>query len=768
VPAGPYNIGGRVTALAVAPGGSTVYLGSANGGVFRSDDGGVNWTSIFEHDFGFSIGALALEPGDPQTVYCGTGEANSAVDTYDGAGLYRTRDGGLTWQGLGLIETRRIARVAVDPSNTQRIYVAAMGTQFSTHSDRGLYRSEDGGQSWSKVLFVSDSTGCNDVVINPAHPETVYCATWERVRHYTYRRAYGPETGIWRSIDHGTTWTRLSTGLPAPSDDVGRIALAIAPSKPSIVYAQFTSGTALGYVGLGCYRTIDGGATWTRRDVAGFTGIFGGFSWYFGDFGVDPTNSDIVYAMGVDFVRSTDGGANFASVLGAAHVDQHAIWIDPSNPDRVYLGNDGGFWSTTNAGSGSPLWTHAVTLDISQFYGGAVDATNSSRLMGGTQDNNTVITSGSPTAWTPVLGGDGFNCLIDPVNTNVLIAEFQYCCSGGGPRRSTNGGASFASPSGIVSSDRFNWCTPLAMNPRNHNLILCGSQRVYRSTNNGVSYATLSGDLTTNTPSSLVYSTLTTLEVSLADTNVYYAGSDDGKVWRTINRGGLWTDVSAGLPVRWVTRVVADPLDPQVVYATLSGFGADEHVAHVYRSTNRGTSWASVAGNLPDVPVNDLVVDPSDTQRLYVATDVASTGPATSAAAGCRSARGFPSPPCSTSTSRAPRGRWWPQPTAARCGSSTSRRRRSPCRRRLGPRASRSRLRRRIPAAAPSARRSSCRRRDRSRWTYTTPRDGVCARCFMDRVKRARTRSRGTAPTIAVRSPRPASTSCARARPAKR
>ncbi|MBI1798037.1 MAG: T9SS type A sorting domain-containing protein [Candidatus Eisenbacteria bacterium] len=618
-PAGPYNIGGRVTALAVVAGGTTVYLGSANGGVFRSDDGGVHWTSIFDRDFGFSIGALALDPNDAQTVYCGTGEANSAVDTYDGAGLYRTRDGGQSWESLGLIATRRIARVAIDPANTQRIFVAAMGTQFSTNPDRGLYRSEDGGASWSKVLFVTDSTGCCDVAINPAHPETVYCATWERVRHPTYRRAYGPECGIWISADHGATWTRLANGLPAPSDDVGRIALAIAPSRPSTVYAQIVSGAALGYVGLGCYRTLDGGATWTRRDVSGFTGIFGGFCWYFGDFHVDPNNADQVYAMGVDLVRSTDGGANFTSVLGNSHVDHHALWIDPSNSNHIYLGNDGGFWSTT---AGGTSWTHAVTLDIWQFYGGAIDPSNPARLMGGTQDNNTVITSGSPTAWTPILGGDGFQCLIDPTNANVIIAEFQYCCSGGGPRRSINGGSSFASPTGIISTDRWNWSTPLAMNPKDHNVILVGSQRVYQSTNNGVAYATISGDLTTNTPSQLVYSTITTLEVAPADTNVYYAGTDDGKVWRSINHGGAWTDISAGLPIRWVTRVVGDPLDPQAVFVTLSGFSGDEHAAHVFRSPDRGNTWTAISGNLPDAPVNDIVVDPLDTQRDYVATDI--------------------------------------------------------------------------------------------------------------------------------------------------
>jgi photosystem II stability/assembly factor-like uncharacterized protein len=621
-PAGPYNIGGRVTALAVVPGGFRMYLGSANGGVFRSDDEGVNWYSVFDRDFAFSIGALAIDPSNTNIIYCGTGEANSAVDTYDGSGLYRTLDAGETWQYAGLRETRRIGRVAIDPSNTNRIFVAAMGTQFSTNPDRGLYRSENGGANWTKVLFVNDSTGCADVVINPAHPETVYAATWERVRRPTYRRAFGPGCGIWRSIDHGTTWTRLQNGLPPPGDDVGRIGLAIAPSRPSMVYAQIITGSSGGYSGLGLYRTANGGATWTRRDASGFTNIFGGFGWYFGEIAVDPTNSDKVYALGVDMVRSTNGGVNFSSVLGNSHVDNHAIWIDPANPNRIYLGNDGGFYSSTAGGN---AWFKAVTLDITQFYAGGIDPSNPARLVGGTQDNNTLITAGDPSTWAAILGGDGFYSLVDPINPDIILAEWQYCCGGLGPQRSTDGGLSFpaAAVPGIDGGDRFNWNTPIVMSPSNHNVVLVGSQRVYRSTDNGQNYAPISGDLTTNNPSALlVYSTITTLDISPLDGNCYYAGTDDGRVWRTNNAGGVWTNVSAGLPTRWVTRVTADPVNSQVVYVTLSGFGADEHLAHVYRSANRGTTWSPIGGNLPDIPVNDILVDPANPTRLYVATDV--------------------------------------------------------------------------------------------------------------------------------------------------
>jgi photosystem II stability/assembly factor-like uncharacterized protein len=622
---GPYNIGGRVSALAVAPGGTTIYLGSANGGVFKSTNSGVNWTPLLDQAGWnvFSIGAVALDPSNPDIVYVGTGEANNAVDNYDGNGLLRSMDGGQSWQSLGLSATARIARVAVDPSNPSRIFVAAMGTQFSTGPDRGLYRSEDGGQSWSKVLFVSDSTGATDVLVNPAHPETVFCATLERVRHYTYRRASGPECGIWRSADHGSTWTRLTNGLPTPSDSVGRIALGICASKPSIVYAQIGSGNLPGlvWVGLGMYRSLDGGQSWARRDIGTtFRNAFGGFCWYFGDVAVDPNNPDIVYAQGVSLLRSSNGGQSFTTIAGSTHVDQHGLWIDPANSSHVYLGNDGGFFWSTNVTS----WSKSVDLPISQFYAGCIDPSDPNRLGGGMQDNSQWLTDGSPTAWYPInLGGDGFYTLIDPTNPDIVITEYQNGCSGYGPWRSTDGGSSGNPPSGITP-ERCNWSAPFVMDPSNHDVLLFGSFRVYKSTDNGVSYAPVSGDLTsTNSPpSALTYHTISTLDISPVSPRIYYGGTDDGRVWRSLNAGASWTEISAGLPLYYVTRVTADPVDSTVVYVCQSGFGQDQHAPRVFRGTGNGSVWTPINGNLPDAPANDLVVNPSDPNTLIVGTDV--------------------------------------------------------------------------------------------------------------------------------------------------
>ncbi len=625
---GPSNVGGRVTAVDAPPGGVPAYLGSANGGVWKSTDGGAVWTCVTDPQSFASIGAVAVDPSDPSTIWVGTGESNGSVDSYDGNGVWRSGDGGATWEPRGLSFAGRIGAVVVDPHDPQHVLVGVMGRQFSTGPDRGLYRTLDGGDTWARVLYVSDSTGVCDVVINPVHPDTVWCATWERVRRNTYRRAYGPECGIWRSTNGGETWARMTTGLPAPSDDVGRIALAVAPSRPRTVYAQIGSGASLGYVGLGYYRSTDGGTTWSKRDLGTtFQNAFGGFVWYFGETGVDPSSADHVYALGVSMLESFDGGLSWGGIGGAMHVDEHALWIDPSNAQHLLIGNDGGLYRTTN----NSAFTAFTSLPITQFYDGAVDATNATRVFGGTQDNGSIMTSAGPSAWFSILGGDGFHVLSDPVNPNIVFSEWQFCCSGAGFRRSTSGGPSGGTTTGWTASDRFGWDSPICMDPNNHNVLLAGSNYVYKSMNNGASWTKVSGDLSTNPSASVVYGSLTTLAISPANSDVYWAGTDDGKVWRSSNAGGSWTDVSAGLPQRWVTRVVPDPANAQRAYVTHSGYTSDDQATLVHRTDDQGDHWANVSGNLANVPANDLVVDPLDTSRLYLATD---TGVWTSADGG--------------------------------------------------------------------------------------------------------------------------------------
>jgi photosystem II stability/assembly factor-like uncharacterized protein len=551
-------------------------------------------------------------------VWVGTGDANGTVDGYDGTGVYVSRDGGLHWQARGLRTTSHIASIVVNPLDTNIVLAGAMGKAFTTDPERGLYRSTDGGATWTRTLYVNDSTGVSDIAINPLHPDTVYCATWTRVRRLTYRRAAGPDCAVWRSTNGGVTWTRIMNGLPVAGTDQGRFAIAVAPNRPSRLYASCTSGSTSGYVGTGLYRSDDGGDSWARVDL-GTThrNAFGGFSWYFGRVVVAPFDPDDVWVLGVRLLHSVDGGATLADVTGAMHVDQHALWLDPFDATRAWVGNDGGFfWASAGT------WQKSLNLPITQFYSGSVAPGNNARIMGGAQDNGTVKTETGPSAWGEILGGDGLMCQWHPSNASLLYAEWQYACDKSGVRRSTNGGVSFSTSTGWVGTDRFNWNTPYTFNPRNANTMLAGTHRVYKSLNGGVSWGTTSGDLTTNPGAAVVYGTISAVAISATDTSLYLVGTDDGRVWRSTSAGATWQDVSTGLPKRYVTCVVADPNVQGLLYVSFSGFGQDLHDPRVFRSTDAGLTWTSINGNLPDAPVNDLIPDPVLSGTLYAATDL--------------------------------------------------------------------------------------------------------------------------------------------------
>ena len=619
VESGASNVGGRITAIAVAPDDADhLWVGTADGGVLRSIDGGTSWTPLLDDFGGLSVGDLVHHPTDGGVLLCGTGEANSSGDSYDGIGLLRTTDGGDSWEVIGLEDTQRIARVVYDPSNPLRIHVAAAGGQHTKGPHRGIYRSTDGGATWTNQLFVSDSTSAIDLAIDPVTPTRLYAAMWDRLRGPGQRTVSGPGSGIWRSTDGGDTWTEMTNGVPA-GNDVARIGLAVAASSPSTVYASYSayspsSGTTL----TGVYRTTNGGSSWTATAGSGLGNPYSSFGWYFGRLWVDPTNANEVWVGGVDLERTTNGGGNWTTVTGSQHVDMHALWIDPANPSRTYCGNDGGFYVSTNNGS---TWSKKYDLPISQFYAITVDPQLPQRIYGGTQDNSTLRTlTGAVDDWDVIAFGDGFTCLVDPTDSDIIYAEYQY----GGILKSTDLGSSWDFvDSGVSGSDRINWHMPYVMDPNDHLTLYLGTHRVYRTTNGTGSWTAISPDLTDGPGSgNLTFGTLTTVAVSGVDGDVIWAGSDDGNVHVTTNGGGTWSDVDAALPVRYVTRVQVDPADAAVAYVTLSGFTLDEFLPHVFRTTNTGATWTDISSNLPQAPVNDLVVDPQDANRLFVATDV--------------------------------------------------------------------------------------------------------------------------------------------------
>jgi photosystem II stability/assembly factor-like uncharacterized protein len=618
---GPLNTGGRVTDVAISPDNDDhLYVATATGGIFRSYDGGTNWTSIFDEVTKPSIGDIAISQSNPQRIYAGTGEANgSATDgAYFGDGIYRSDDAGDTWTNVGLPESNHIGRIVVDPTNPDRVFAAATGELYGKNVERGIYRTTNGGTNWEKVLFVTDSTAAIDVAMNVANTNIIYAAMWERTRKPWQRDYGGVTSAIHRSMDGGTTWTELgaANGLPAPNAQTGRIGIAVSESDPSTVYARFTTNEITNEFN-GLYKSTDNGDNWTLVTSAGaLSGIDANFGWYFGNVRVNPTNSSEVYIVGFDIAKSTNSGSSW-NTLNGMHVDHHALDFSRTNSSFMLAGNDGGAYISNNGGNS---WTHFENLPITQFYNIEVDYQHPERLYGGTQDNNTIRTlTGSANDWNSIIGGDGFHVNVDPIDNNYVYGESQY----GNLRRSTNGGTSFQNgTNGISGSDRVNWNTPVILSPFNPEMMFYGSNKLYTSSR-AVSWTAISPDLTDGLhPSgSLAFGTLTAIAASYNNLDVIYTGSDDGNVNVTFDGGTTWTNVSAGLPDQYITSIAMVPSDDMIAYVTVSGFKYLDYTPRVFKTTDGGQNWTDISSNLPNIPVNDIITYPAE-NILFVATDL--------------------------------------------------------------------------------------------------------------------------------------------------
>ncbi len=619
--AGPTNIGGRITDIEFNPlDGNIVYAGAATGGVFKSTDKGVTWVPIFDDAAVFSIGDICIDPINPNIVYVGTGEANGGHNNFPGAGVYKSTNAGETWQYVGLEQSCAIGRIIIDPNNTSKIFAAAVGSYFVPNNERGLFVSTDAGATWNKSLFVSDSTGCIDIVMHPENNQVLIAAMWERVRQPGYAHLYGPTSGMFKSTNGGSTWNKITSSvLPNPNtENVGRIGLAINKTNPDLIYSIYNDGA--NYIGL--YKSINFGNSWVNVDTDNeISAGVSNFSWYFGQIRIHPTNPNIVYALDVSFMRSTDGGQNWPIVYGYGgpeqlHVDHHALAFHPTEPNYILEGNDGGINRSTDGGVN---WSNISPMPTTQFYEIFIDPNNPKRLYGGTQDNNTIRTkTGALNDWEAILGGDGMYVLVDYTNSNIIYAESQW----GNLTKSTDGGNYFYSIlNGINSNEPTNWSTPVVMDPANHNVLYYGTDRVYRTTNGGSSWSSISPKLVSG-----IYSprlgTVTTIAVSGKNTNYIYAGTDDSQIWVSKDHGSNWTEISNGLPIRWVTRIVVDPKDENTVYATFSGLRWKDPVSHVFRSSNAGSTWEDISSNLPDAPVNAFAVDFNYSNVLYLGSDI--------------------------------------------------------------------------------------------------------------------------------------------------
>ncbi|MCD6347454.1 MAG: T9SS type A sorting domain-containing protein [Bacteroidales bacterium] len=607
---GPYNVGGRVTDIEMHPTDpETIYVGAASGGVFKSLDKGKTWTQIFENEYTQSIGDLAIAETDKNILYLGTGEPNDGQGsiTYDGYGVFKSTNGGSVWTPMGLENAGGIGRVEVDPTNADRVFVAAMGNLFSNNPERGVYRTTNGGQTWENVLYISDSTGAIDLCINHSNPNIIYAGMWERVRGPYHRTYGGPSTGLYRSTDGGDTWTQLTNGLPTGS--MGRIGLGISRSQPDILYASYakTSGSF-----EDVYKTTDGGDTWTDLN----SGISASaYSWWFSKVQVHPNLPDVVWVEDFRMMKSVDGGLSWANVDGL-HVDQHALYSHPMESNFVVIGNDGGVYLSEN---GTQTNSFVVKLPMTQFYTCEVDFQHPTHRFGGTQDNGTQGTvTGQNNDWSSIYGGDGFVVRIDPTDNRYVYASSQR----GGFGRSTDGGNGFrgARP---ANGDRYNWKTPYILDPNDPKILYLGSHRVYKSTNRANSWTRISNDLTNGDAGSWNYATLTALAVSKLNGDILFAGSDDGNVWVNTDGGATknWTKISDNLPVRWVTTLATDPFDANTAYVGFSGIRYHDFEPHLFRTTDLGATWEDISANLPDVPVNNVTIDPDNQGTFYVATD---------------------------------------------------------------------------------------------------------------------------------------------------
>jgi photosystem II stability/assembly factor-like uncharacterized protein len=581
---------GRLTAIAVHPTDSDIiYVGGAQGGVWKTTNGGTSWSPLTDQECSLAMGSIAIDPVNPNIVYAGTGEQHFSGDSYYGCGVLRSVDGGATWtvQGASIFQRvgargAKISRVIIDPSTAG----FATATTVFVASDFGLYRSLNSGADWTLV-----QTGTiTDLVLDPSNNSILYSA--ER------------GIGVYKSVDGGATWAIKQGGFPTTT--VGRINLAIAPSQPETLFAsiQSTANNAL----RGIYKTINGAEFWTQVGATGASCAFQ--CWYDMTIAVHPTDPDIVLFGGLSLYLSANGGVSFANVGGSIHVDQHILAFDPQNPSTVYVGNDGGIYRSGDAGA---TWSTLNTnLAITQFYGGiSLHPTDPLFALGGTQDNGTLQYNGTPD-WAHVLGGDGGFTAIDRDDPLVRYGETQWTSGSlfGGPRRRV-GSSYIRKVNGINASDRALFIPPLVMDPSDSHTLYFGTFRLYKTDDQAESWASISSDLTSG-------GRISAITVAPFDPSVIYVGASSGDVWVTSDGGGIWTKVDGSLPDRFVTDITVDEVDWRIAYVTVSGFGS----GHVFRTMDGGGSWQDVSANLPDLPVNAILSLPGSSSTLYLGTDL--------------------------------------------------------------------------------------------------------------------------------------------------
>lgn len=649
-PIGPAFPSGRVVDFAVHRDQPHRYFAAlASGGLWLTEDGGSTWRSVFDGQGSYATSVVEIDPRNPNVVWLGTGENNAQRSVAFGDGVYKSMDGGKSWKNMGLPESGHIGDVVIHPTDSDTVYVAAQGPLWNSGGDRGLYKTTDGGQSWTKVLEIDPDTGANEIVIHPERPDEILVSTYQRRRHLWVLINGGPGSGLHKSTDGGATWREITSGLP--SVEMGRIGLAGAPSRPNRVYAivetEPLEGEAARKGGPGIYRSEDFGESWTK--VSGHTTSS---AMYYNELFVDPTDADRVYVPDTFTHVSTDGGKTFQRLsLDHKHVDDHALWVDPDHPAHIRIGGDGGIYESYDYGT---TWSHVDSLPVVQFYRIAADNDRPFyNVCGGTQDNNSMCGPSQTTYaegitnedWTIVLGGDGYEPQIDPTDPNVIYAQYQY----GGLARydRTTGEKVYIAPQPPSGETQYkwNWNTPLLISPHDPNRLYYGAERLFRSDDRGSSWTVVSPDLTrqidrntlevmgrvwsvdavAKNDSTSFWGSLIGIAESPLQEGLIYVGTDDGLIQVTEDGGKTWrkTERFSGVPdMAYVEDVEASFHDVNVAYAVIDNHKKGDHKPYVLRSSDKGKSWVLISKGLPERgSAHAIVEDHIDPNLLFVGTE---------------------------------------------------------------------------------------------------------------------------------------------------